>query len=72
MKPVKLEAERYHLTDARVFTLSIAADAFNSAWLKLSPLERGMIESSSGSISDSLLALEQIVRKIEQLEENDD
>lgn len=67
MKPVRLYAERSHLTDARIFTLIIDADAFANAWIKLTPLERGMIESSSGCASDSLLALEQIVRKIEQL-----
>lgn len=66
MKPVTLHAERSHLTDARIFTLRIDADAFTEAWLKLSRVERGIIENSFESVADSLLALEQIVRKIEQ------
>lgn len=58
MKPVTLHAERSHLTDARVFTLRIDADAFTEAWLKLSRVERGIIENSSESVADSPTAIQ--------------
>ena len=65
MRSVELYMERPYLTGDRIYTLRIKSDDFENAYLKLSPLDRRIIDEKPQNTSDALLALEVIVRAIE-------
>lgn len=63
-----MQAERCVFTGNRIFTLKIESDAFDLALLQLDALERRVVGDDFESLSDCLLALETIARKIEGMQ----
>jgi hypothetical protein len=66
--PMTMQAERCVFTGNRTFTLKIRGDAFDMAFLRLDAIERRIVGDDFESLSDCLLALETIVRKIEGMQ----
>lgn len=67
-KPITLTFEKSPCSGKRIYTVRISEEAFMKASLQLDAMERRMVGDRVESISDALIALEVLVRKIERIE----